>query len=211
MIAPSHALLIVISGPSGSGKTTLCNRLVGEFPSVTYSVSCTTRSPRPGESDGQSYHFLTEPAFHERREKGEFLEYAEVHGHWYGTLKTTVYDALGAGKDILMDIDVQGATQIRAVAASAPVGDLLRHSFVDVFISPPSIDVLNQRLHDRGQDGNDVIATRLHNANGEMAQWKQYMYHFVNDALDRSYDTLRSIVLAEHHRTRSGSQVADVR
>lgn len=211
MNAPSHPLLIVISGPSGSGKTTLCNRLVDEFSFVSYSVSCTTRPPRPGEVDGTSYHFMEEAVFRDRLDKGEFLEHAVVHGFQYGTLRHTVYDALAAGRDILMDIDVQGAEQMRAAASTAPSHDLLRKGFVDVFISPPSLDVLNQRLRDRGQDGSEVIARRMHNANGEMTHWKDYMYHFVNDTLDRSYDTIRAIVIAEHHRLRATQQVADVR
>lgn len=203
MSTPNHPLLIVVSGPSGSGKTTLCNRLVEEFSFVSYSVSCTTRPPRPGEVHGTSYHFLTPEDFQARRAEGAFLECAEVHGHWYGTLRTTVYEALNAGRDVLMDIDVQGAAQIRAAATEAPEGDVLRDSFVDVFISPPSMAVLDQRLRDRGQDGTEVIATRLQNANGEMEHWNDYMYHFVNDTLDRSYDTVRAIVVAEHHRLRT--------
>lgn len=193
-------LLLLVSGPSGSGKTTLCDRMVAEFDSVAYSVSCTTRPMRPGEVDGEDYHFLDEATFVQRIEEGAFLEHALVHGHHYGTLKATVSDAMEQGQDVLMDIDVQGAELIRNYIQNVPADDVLNGSFIDVFILPPSIDALNERLQGRGQDRADVIQTRLANAGGEIAHWQDYRYRMVNDDLDESYDVLRAILIAEHHR-----------
>lgn len=198
--AKAKPLLLLVSGPSGSGKTTLCDRMVAEFETVSYSVSCTTRPMRPGEVDGENYHFLDEATFERRIEAGEFLEHAVVHGYRYGTLKATVSDAMQQGQDVLMDIDVQGAALIRNHVRNVPADDLLRGAFVDVFIFPPSLDALNQRLHGRGQDQADVIEKRLANADGEMAHWQDYRYRMVNDDLEQSYEVLRSILIAEHHR-----------
>ena len=201
MIQPAdHALLLVVSGPSGSGKSTLCGRLLAEFPRVTYSVSCTTRSPRGDEVDGVNYHFLEEEAFRRRVDEGAFLEWAEVHGSLYGTLKSSVREALEQGKDILMDIDVQGAGQVREQVGAAPAGDPLRDALVDVFIAPPSMEVLEQRLRGRGEDAPEVIERRLEKARDEMAGWCAYRYLVLNDDRDRAYDSLRSVVVAEHLR-----------
>ena len=202
-------LLLLVSGPSGSGKTTMCDRMVAEFDTVSYSVSCTTRPMRPGEVDGEDYHFLDEAPFARRIEQGEFLEHALVHGYRYGTLKATVVNAMAQGQDVLMDIDVQGAELIRNHIRSVPAEDVLHGSFVDVFILPPSIDALNKRLHGRGQDQADVIETRLANADGEIAHWQDYRYHMVNDDMDQTYDVLRSILIAEHHRIHQ-EKAADV-
>jgi guanylate kinase len=198
--APDHALLLVVSGPSGSGKSTLCHRLLDEFPRVTYSISCTTRSPRGDEVDGVAYHFLTEEDFRRRVKEGAFLEWAEVHGHLYGTLRSSVTEALAAGRDLLMDIDVQGAEQVRRAAAAAPVEDALHGALVDVFIAPPSMEVLEARLRGRAEDAPEVIARRLKKAQDEMALRWSYRYLVVNEERDRAYDALRSVVLAEHHR-----------
>jgi len=200
MIAAVHrALLLVVSAPSGAGKTTLCHRLMTEFPSIRYSISCTTRAPRAGERDGHDYHFLSERDFEVRRAAGEFLEYACVHDHWYGTLRQPVREALAAGGDVIMDIDVQGAATLRA-GIRERLDDPLHDAYVDVFIAPPSLDSLRDRLQARGQDAPDVIARRLKNAENEMARWREYRYLVVNDQLDAAYDQLRAIVLAERCR-----------
>ena len=136
----AHPLLLVVSAPSGAGKTTLCDRLRAEFPAIRYSVSCTTRGPREGEVDGEDYHFLSEAEFRRRLAAGEFLEHAVVHGHLYGTLRSEVADGMTAGRDVLMDIDVQGAAQIRAALAGLPPDHPLRRGYTDVFIAPPSLD-----------------------------------------------------------------------
>jgi guanylate kinase len=201
---PDRPLLLVISGPSGSGKTTLCDRLVREFPRVVYSVSCTTRPRRPGETDGVDYRFLEAAAFQRDVEAGLFLEHAEVHGHRYGTRRAAVFDALTGGRDVLMDIDVQGAAQIRAYARGPHAEAPIRDGFVDLFILPPSLDALARRLRGRGQDADEVIARRLENAAREIGQRGDYRYAVVNDELDRTYDVLRCIYVAEHHRTANG-------
>jgi len=202
MTARSTALLVVMSGPSGTGKTTLCDRLVEEFADMSYSVSCTTRTPRDGEIDGEDYHFLDADRFNRQVAAGDFLEYAEVFGCMYGTLRRTVFDALDAGRDVLMDIDVQGAEQIRRHVEGAPVEDRLRQAFVDIFIAPPSYQVLEDRLRGRGKDARDTIERRLRMAEEEMSRSKDYRYLVVNDTLDTSYEILRSIIVAEHHRVR---------
>ncbi len=195
-------LLLVISAPSGAGKTTLCHSLIGEFEFITYSVSCTTRSPRPSEVDGKSYYFLTNADFERKIQEGAFLEYARVYDYWYGTLRETVLEGMRAGKDVLMDLDVQGATQIRENVSKLPVNDPLRRGHVDIFIAPPSMEILSDRLRGRGQDAPDVIEHRLRQARDEVACWEEYQYMIVNDRLDESYDALRSIVLSEHQRVR---------
>jgi guanylate kinase len=197
---PARPLLILISAPSGGGKTTLCERLVAEFDFLTYSVSCTTRSPREGEVDGTDYFFLTEAEFDERVRAGEFLEHALVHGHRYGTLKKVIVEGFQQGRDILMDIDVQGAQQIRRQIDQCLPGDPLRRGLVDIFIAPPSIEVLRKRLQGRGKDAADVIERRVQMAENELPHWREYQYLIINDRLDASYDALRAILLAEHRR-----------
>jgi guanylate kinase len=197
---PRRPLLLVVSAPSGAGKTTLCERLLGEFDSILYSVSCTTRPPREGEVDGREYFFLNEAEFHERIARGEFLEYANVHGAMYGTLQRYITDGFAQGKDVLMDIDVQGAAQIRSAIFSGAQPHPLRRAYVDVFIAPPSIDVLKKRLHLRGKDDHAVIERRVKEAENELAHWGAYQYLVVNDRIDAAYDALRSIVVAERHR-----------
>ena len=193
-------LVIVVSAPSGAGKTTLSQRLLADHPRMVYSVSCTTRVPRNGETAGRSYHFLSAQEFAQRLERGEFLEHAEVHGYHYGTLREPVAAALAAGRDVLMDIDVQGAAQLREYADSAPEGDPIRRGFVEVFVVPPSRDVLLQRLTGRGTESSDVIARRMRNAEQELRQWTRYQYLIVNDRLEEAYAQLRAIVAAEHCR-----------
>ena len=194
----ARPLLLVVSAPSGGGKTTLCNRLRAEFQRMAYSVSCTTRAPRGVEQQDVHYHFLSPDEFERRSQTGAFLEQAVVHGNRYGTLRSEVVGALAAGRDILMDIDVQGAAQIRAAVRAAPADDLLRRAFVDVFILPPSEAVLRQRLTGRGEDSPEVIDRRLQNACREMAAWRDYRYVIVNDDLETAYGQLRALVMAEH-------------
>lgn len=200
--AMDRPLLLVISGPSGSGKTSLCDRLAEEFSRVSYSISCTTRPRRRGESDGIDYRFLSEEEFERAVVDGHFLEHAVVHGHRYGTLRSAVLDVLGRGRDVLMDIDVQGAAQIRARARDPEGEALLRDGFIDIFILPPSLDTLNRRLRGRGQDAEEVIARRLEGATREIEQAGVYRYGIVNDELERAYDILRAVYLAERHRVR---------
>jgi len=191
-----RGLLLVISSPSGAGKTSLSRRLAGCHAEIELSISATTRSPRPGESDGREYHFVTRQAFDSRAAAGEFLEWAEVHEHRYGTPRAPVLAALSAGRDVLFDIDWQGAA---AVAAALP------EDTVRLFILPPSMAALAARLHGRAQDAEDVIARRLSRARGEIARWGDYDYVIVNDDFDRAYAEIETIYLAERlRRVRNG-------
>lgn len=195
-------LVMVVSAPSGAGKTTLCDRLVAEFDSIHYSVSCTTRAPREGEIHGKSYYFLSPDEFAERVNRGEFMEHAVVHGNRYGTLKETVHRSLAEGRDVLMDIDVQGAKQIRDFVEQGPGNEWIRNIYVDIFIAPPSMKDLQLRLWGRGKDEHDVIERRLQRAQEELRFWRDYQYVIVNDRIDDSYHVLRSILASERHRVR---------
>lgn len=191
-----RSLLLVVSAPSGAGKSTLCNRLLEEDAGMIRSVSCTTRAPRGTEVDGRDYHFLTPAEFARRVDAGDFLEHATVHGNQYGTLRQTVEQGLKAGRDVLLVIDVQGAAKVRAAAAAG--GGLLAHAYVDIFIAPPSIEELGQRLLKRGEDTPEVIERRLANARGELARQAEYRYQVVNDELETALTELRAILRAEH-------------
>lgn len=189
--APRRGLLLVISSPSGAGKTSLSRRLVADHPDLALSVSCTTRAPRPGESDGREYHFVTAEQFEAMVLDQEFLEWAEVHEHRYGSPRTPIMAALEQGRDVLFDIDWQGAMSI---AASAP-GDVVR-----VFILPPTMAELSRRLHSRAQDAEDVIQRRLGRAAGEIRMWGEYDYVLVNEDYDLAYAELGHIYHAERLR-----------
>lgn len=188
-------LLIVISAPSGAGKTTLCDKLLQEFPEISYSVSCTTRDPRGEEEDGVDYFFMTEEGFRQKIANKELLEFAKVHGNYYGTLRKPVEDAFKAGDSVLMDIDVEGAGQVRDVIDQLEDGNPLKEGFVDIFISPPSTEELRRRLERRGEDTPEAIELRLRNADDEMVRAGEYSYHVVNENLDLAYRRLRDIIL----------------
>jgi len=200
MNAKNKPLLIVMSAPSGAGKSTLCTRLLAENPDIVYSVSCTTRAPRGGEVDGRSYHFLPMDVFEKRVQAGEFLEHALVHGNRYGTLKETVRTAMQQGRSILMDIDVQGARQVRDALAGLPPNDLMARGFVDIFVHAPSMEVLRARLEKRAEDAAEVIERRMRNAIRETAEAGAYRYQMVNDDLGRAFDELRGIIEKERNR-----------
>lgn len=187
-------ILLVVSGPSGSGKTTLCRRLADEG-EARYSISCTTRAPRPGEIDGRDYHFLSREVFLSKREAGEFLESAEVHGNLYGTLKSEVTGPLGNGSDIVMDLDVQGAAQVRACADAE-----IRLSTIDLFVMPASEEELHARLSGRGTDSAEVIALRMKNALEEMRHWPEYTYRLLSGEREEDYARFKSLVIAERLR-----------
>ncbi len=190
-----HGILFVLSAPSGGGKSTLL-RLLGDNPDFVYSVSCTTRKPRPGEQHGRDYHFLSVAEFERRVENGDFLEYAKVHGNYYGTLKETVLDGLAAGHDILIDVDIQGAAQIRENAEGE-----CHAAMVDVFLMPPSMMELERRLRNRGTETEEQLAIRLGNAAGEMAEWRNYRYVIVSGLAAQDFDRFRAIMTAERMRS----------
>ena len=187
-------LLLVLSAASGAGKSSLCRALLAQRSDIVYSVSCTTRAPRGGEVDGQSYHFLSPAEFQRRVAAGDFLEYAEVHGNWYGTLRRTVEDAMSQGQSVIMDIDVQGARQVREGLEDLAVDNLIRRGFVDIFIQVSSIEELRRRLEQRGEDAPDVIEKRLANAQREMAAASEYRYAVVNDAFESAMASLLGII-----------------
>ena len=187
-------LLIVVSAPSGAGKSTLCNRLVKERASVEYSISCTTRAPRGAEQDGEHSYFLSGKEFRQRVRRGEFLEHAKVHGNRYGTLADTVQFAMEEGRHIILDIDVQGVRQLRSSLQTMEERSLIRRGFLDIFIQPPSLEVLENRLRKRGTDSDAVIRKRLKNAAKEMQAAEAYTHRLVNDQLDPTYERLCQII-----------------
>ena len=187
-------ILLVVSGPSGSGKTTLCRQLA-DSGEVRYSISCTTRPPRPGEICGKDYHFLSKEEFFHRLEAGDFLEHAVVHGNLYGSLKSEVILNLKAGIDVVMDIDVQGAEQVR----TCPDPDI-RRAFVDLFVMPPSEAELHGRLSGRGTDSEEIIALRMANALEEMRHWQLYAYLLLSSTREDDYGKFQALVTAERLR-----------
>lgn len=183
---PRKGIALVISAPSGAGKTTLVQRLLREFPQFGYSISCTTRQPRQGEVDGKDYVFLSREEFEQRRAQGYFAEWAEVHGNLYGTPLAPVKDSLQRGQDVLFDIDVQGAAQLKLSLAEA----------VFIFILPPSMTELERRLRSRALDDEATIERRMANARQEMLESRWYDALVINDDLDMAYDALRSVFVA---------------
>lgn len=191
-----HPVVFLISAPSGAGKTSLSSKLLESEPDLTYSVSCTTRPPREGEVNGVHYHFLSREAFEAKIAAGEFLEYADVYGNYYGTLVATVEDLLKAGKTVLIDVDVQGQEKIETALNERPENDLLRRAYVDVFIAPPSVKELRRRLEGRASDSPEVIERRMDNADAEMAALPRFDYCVVNDDFDEAFAELRAILHA---------------
>ena len=188
-------LFIVMSAPSGCGKSTLIDLLLQEYHDLVYSISCTTRAPREGEEDGLDYHFLTVERFRELLAEDAFLEHAEVHGNYYGTLRRPIEEVLGEGNSMILDIDVVGAAKVRhEVMHHLPPENPLRAGYVDIFINPPSMEELRARLEGRGTDAPDVIERRLANAEGEMARAGEYMFQVTNDDLQLAYRRLCDIL-----------------
>ena len=186
-----RGVMFLLSSPSGAGKSALSRHLLDQETNVELSISVTTRPRRPSEIDGVHYHFLDIPAFVELRERGDLLEWAEVHGNFYGTPRKPVERALAKGRDVLFDIDVQGTLQLYQTA---------RADIASVFILPPSIAELERRLNRRAEDAPEVIRRRLRTAQSELAHWNEYDYVLVNDDLDRCFAQLQAILAAERAR-----------
>lgn len=187
-------LFIVLSAPSGCGKSTLIDMLLQEYHDICYSISCTTRAPRGEEEDGLDYHFLTKARFEELIGENAFIEYAQVHDNYYGTLKAPIAEVLAEGNSMILDIDVQGAAKVREYVRALPNTDPMKIGYVDIFINPPSMEELRRRLEGRGTDAPDVITKRLANAEGEMARAGEYMYRVTNDDLALAYKRLCDLI-----------------
>ncbi len=190
-------LLVLISAPSGAGKTTLCDGLLVACPSMARAVTCTTREPRPGERDGEDYHFLKAEDFLRRVQAGNFLEHATVYGNSYGLLKSELLGKLRAGKDVLLNVDVQGAATIRAAAEEEPE---LKRALVTVFLTTPSLEVLEARLKNRNADDPSVIKKRLASAKQEVAQWKNFDYLVISTS--KAEDLRRTLAVVEAEKMR---------
>ncbi len=184
--------LFIVAAPSGAGKSTLVTALLAQDPTIVLSVSTTTRQPRPGETHGKEYFFATEEAFLQREKNGEFLESARVHGNYYGTSRIFIDEHTRAGKDVLLEIDWQGAQQVRKQFPSA----------IGIFILPPSIEILEQRLRKRGQDNDDVIARRVAAAAGEIAHAPEFDYVIINENFETALSQLAAITCAARCRSR---------
>lgn len=197
----SCGILFVVSSPSGGGKGTLVQRVLKQVSNLGYSVSFTTRAPRAGEIDGREYFFVTTETFQNMVAAGEFLEWAEVHGKLYGTTRAQVSQEVSEGRDIVLEVDVQGAASVRALLPDS----------VSIFILPPSFEILKQRLQSRGTDSADDLDLRLRNAPTELRDYSAFQYVVVNDDLDRAGDQMTAIVHAERARlSRQGERVKRV-
>jgi guanylate kinase len=186
-----EGLILIISAPSGAGKTTLCNHLLKRFPAMRESVSYTTRSPRPGEVDGRDYHFVSRERFQSMVAEGAFAEWAEVHGNLYGTSLNTLEDARGNGIDLVLDIDCQGARQLKENFAGGTY----------VFILPPSMAELRRRLEGRSSDAREVIERRIQRASEEIREARWYDYIIINDLFEKAFEELSAIVTAHSRKT----------
>ncbi len=192
----SKGFVFILSAPAGTGKTTLVRMLSQEFPCIYESISCTTRPPRPGEIDGKDYYFLSKKEFERKIDQGDFLEYAEVFGYYYGTSQIYVLEQQEMGKHVFLIIDTQGAMQLKKRKFPA----------VYIFLSPPSLEELKGRLIKRKTENREAIEKRLSWAQAEMEMMTNYDYHIVNDHLNQAYIVLRSIVIAEEHRVQRKDQ-----
>jgi guanylate kinase len=196
-MASASPLLFVISAPSGGGKTTLCQQLLATRKDMTRAITCTTRPARAGEKDAVDYYFLDASTFLRRVQAGHFLEHATVYGNSYGTLRSEVLDKLRSGKDVLLNIDVQGAASVRDCVQG---DDELKRAFVSVFLTPPTLEILETRLKKRGQDAPSVIQKRLSVARQEIAQWKHFDYLIISTTIEEDLRRMVAVIEAEKMR-----------
>jgi len=187
-----QGLLFVVSAPSGAGKTSLCRAITDSLENLTHSISYATRKPRPGEKDGRDYYFVSQERFRDMVQAGDFAEWAEVHSNLYGTSRRVLDDMVSKGLDVILDIDTQGAKQIKAKYDTA----------VFIFIMPPSLDILEERLRNRKSDHEDEIQKRMKRAREEIRDYAMYDHLIVNRDFDRALTELRSVIIAERCRTR---------
>ena len=199
-VTAGRGMLVVVSSPSGGGKGTLIRRALKNVPNLGYSVSFTTRAPREGEVDGRDYFFVPERKFRRMIKAGEFLEWASVHGNLYGTALTQVERERAAGRDIILEIDVQGATSVRRLAQDA----------ISIFILPPSFEILKARLAARGTEREDDLNLRLRNSVGEVEHYKEFQYVVINDDAERAASLLASIIYAERARRERQEEAAQL-
>jgi guanylate kinase len=197
-VTVARGMLVVVSSPSGGGKGTIIKRVRKMVPDLGYSVSFTTRAPRPNEVDGRDYHFVTPSRFEEMRARGEFLEWAVVHGNLYGTAYSEIERELASGRDVILEIDVQGAASVRQRTTGA----------VCIFILPPTYEVLRERLLRRGSESPAELQRRLGNSRGEVERYREFAYVIVNDDADRAAAQLAAIVTAERVRRERQEEVA---
>jgi guanylate kinase len=194
-------VLVILSSPSGAGKTSIARALVEENKNFLFSVSATTRKSRPGEVNGREYHFLTVDEFRERIDNGQFLEHAKVFGNLYGTPLQPVLESINNGKDLIFDVDWQGGKQIR--------GSSLSKFVVSIFILPPSIKALQERLMKRAQDSSDTVKDRMRKSIGEIMHWKEYDYVIVNSNFEQTLHEVKSIITSEKLRRVRNSQLEE--
>ncbi|HBC87492.1 MAG TPA: guanylate kinase [Lentisphaeria bacterium] len=199
MKPPRLGIALIVSGPSGAGKSTVCNMLREKHPELCFSVSCATRKPRKTEVEGKDYYFLTKNEFQQKIKNNEFLEYAEVHGNMYGTLKTEILERVRAGKDILLDIDVQGAFQIRE---SSKKYSLLAKCTEFIFLGPPSFEELERRLRSRASDSEEAIRKRLDDAKSELDHWRDYDYLIINKDVEETVKDMEKLIDMLHKSTK---------
>lgn len=195
LVPPSPGLIIVVSAPSGGGKSSLCQKLLNWSPNILYSVSCTTRPPRGREQDGRDYFFLSTEEFERKIAANEFLEYAKYNSYYYGTPRQFVEEQISAGRDVLLDIEVQGASKVTERVCGSP------RTLVKIFLMPPSLELLEQRLRRRGTDDEATIHKRLAIAEQEMAHWREFDYLIVTGPLEEDFEQARAIITAEKCRT----------
>ncbi len=192
-------IALIVSGPSGTGKSTVCDELKNLEPDMIFSVSCTTRKPRPGEENTREYYFISEEEFKSKVEKNLFIEYAEVHGNYYGTLRSEIIDRVSTGKDVLLDIDVQGAMQIKEYAEN---DEILSKSLELVFIGPPNFEELEHRLRSRATESEESIRIRLDNAKSELDKWHEYGFLVINKELDKAVADMKAFLDVMHKSTK---------